>query len=215
MDKIIQKLDKIGQTFIDESFHFERKKSLVYRVNGGNLSSAFDNKKQPINVIKWIDDFWVFIEINFILKNNLRKVKSKNKTVFPSIFFSLSIFQGPQENKNKNQLFRAEWNNHDDFTQDHPQPHWHFHFYPYTEIEIENFKEFLNAKKSEDSFIQESYLLDIKKFHKFHFAMNGQWNENPSDVHKIIDESNLVKWFSGLLNHIRKELIYIQRRSVN
>lgn len=39
---------------------------------------------------------------------------------------------------------------------------------------------------------------------KFHFAMNGQWSINNSDVHIISTESELTNWFAGILNHIKR-----------
>ena len=53
----------------------------------------------------------------------------------------------------------------------------------------------------------ENKVVDIDRFH---FAMNGQWSENKTDVHKIEIDSNLTDWFEGILNHIKKELEYIE-----
>ena len=43
---------------------------------------------------------------------------------------------------------------------------------------------------------------------RFHFAMNGQWSENKSDIHSISTESDLINWFRGLLNHLKKERLF-------
>ena len=109
-------------------------------------------------------------------------------------------------------MFRADWDNYDELSDHHPQPHWHFHSYKYPTEIPENFKELIEVKKSGDSFknflTQNADIIDIKKFH---FAMNGQWSANKPDVHKIQTYNQLTNWFSGILNHIRKELLNIYR----
>jgi hypothetical protein len=52
--------------------------------------------------------------------------------------------------------------------------------------------------------------LEVADIEKFHFAMNGQWSLNNSDVHKISTETELTNWFAGILNHIKKELEYLK-----
>ena len=46
-------------------------------------------------------------------------------------------------------------------------------------------------------------LFDVNKIH---FAMNGNWQNNETHIHKITDEQQIVKWFQGILRHIRTEL---------
>lgn len=200
MTGLISKLNRVGQDYIDQSFRLIRKNPFLWIINGNNISDAINNKKnerQPIKVLKWMDNIWIYIEINFIPKKAKKKTKSEKKTDIPNIFFSLSVFHCAHEDEVKTQLFRAEWDNYDELSDHHPQPHWHFHSYKYPTEIPENFKIFLT---------QNADIIDIKKFH---FAMNGQWNENKSDVHQIKLEEDLINWFSGILNHIRKELLDI------
>ena len=48
-------------------------------------------------------------------------------------------------------------------------------------------------------------VFDIKNFH---FAINGNWHNSETHIHKIDSEVKIVKWFQGLLEHIRIELEY-------
>jgi hypothetical protein len=205
MYKIINKLNKIGRDFISETFGFYQKIPFLYVINGSN-STAINQKKndkEKVNVLNWFDNFWLYVEIQFILN------QSKIKVEIPNIFFSLSVFQGSYEDEEKTQLFRAEWDNYIEESAKHPQPHWHI-YTQYDKIELyENFEELI--KESGDSF--NDFVKgknDITPLNKFHFAMNGQWADNNTDVHKISNESDLTNWFSGLLNHIKKELEYLK-----
>ncbi|HDK27536.1 MAG TPA: hypothetical protein ENG48_10690 [Candidatus Atribacteria bacterium] len=207
MTQLISKLNDIGQDYIDQSFRLINKQAFMWIISGNNLSDAINNRKnerQPIKVLQWMDNLWIYIEINCI------PIKTKKKTYIPNIFFSLSIFQGAYEDKVKTQLFRAEWDNYNELSDHHPQPHWHFHSYKHPTKIPENFKELIDVTKKGDSFkefiTRSAEILDIKKFH---FAMNGQWSENKPDVHNIQTYNQLINWFSGILNHIRKELLNI------
>lgn len=206
MEKIISTLNKICKDYISAEFIFYKKKSFLYVNSGNNMSSAINvrkNDNQQVTVSNWFDDFWLYIELRYVPK----LIKSKRD--IPNLFFSLSVFQGPADDIEKAQLFRAEWDNYEMLSNNHPQPHWHF----YTRKDIEDFKKTFTEliDSSDDNF--EDFIKSNKEIvdiEKFHFAMNGQWSSNNSDVHKISSESELTNWFAGILNHIKKELEYLK-----
>jgi len=151
------------------------------------------------------------IIFGFILKLSLNLkifLKKKKQKKIPNIFFSLSVFQGLSEEENKNQLFRAEWDNYED-SQSHPQPHWHI-YTEYDKGEIDkSFEEQIKAEE-EGSFLDFNEGKKEKvSLNRFHFAMNGQWAERNGEIHKVEDNINLFNWFSGLILHIEKELKYL------
>lgn len=205
MEKTIKELRKIGKIHISDSFNLHRTRSLLYSITGNYISKALNIKKNDselVNVLKWFDDFWIYIEIRFVPK--------KKKNEIPNIFFSLSIFHGLVEDENKLQLFRAEWDNYDKISYRHPQPHWHI----YTDNDRiafdKTFEEELETEE-ENPFLD--YIAgkgDKIGLNKFHFAMNGQWSEKKTDIHKIVDSNDLVNWFLGLLMHIKDELKYLK-----
>lgn len=204
MVDILTKLNQIGKNHIDQSFGLYHKEAYVYVSDGGNISEAINHNKgdkQQVKVLNWFNEFWVYININFI--------PHSEKKEFPNIFFSMSVFQGEVSDNNKVQLFRAEWDNYEVLSDKHPQPHWHI----YTNRDLEDIsKEFKELIESEsDSFGK--YIESYKKvvnIERFYFAMNGQWSDNCTDVHKIETNNNLTDWFEGILNHVKKELEYIE-----
>jgi len=208
MEKIISKLNQVGKDYINKDFVFHKKESFLYVSSGNNISSALNirrNNNQLVNVSFWFADFWLYVELRFVPK------PSKSKKSIPSIFFSLSIFQGAVDDREKNQLFRAEWDNYKEQSTIHPQPHWHVYTKMDNKLLKENFVELVDS--SGDSF--EDYIKNDSKpidINKFHFAINGQWSENNSDVHEIRNEEVLAYWFAGILNHIKKELKYLKEK---
>lgn len=206
MNKIIPKLNQIGKNYIDDTFNLIQKETFVFVINGNNISIAVNQKKndsRTVNVLNWFNEFWLYIEIRFV-PNGIKK-----KRKIPNIFFSLSIFQGKVSDEIKVQLFRAEWDNYEELSEKHPQPHWHL----YSQRDIEDISKGFDEiiESADDNF--EKYIESEKKvvdIDRFHFAMNGQWSESKTDVHKIEIDSNLTDWFEGVLNHIKKELEYIE-----
>ena len=206
MENIIPTLNRISKDYISSDFIFHKKESFLYVNSGTNLSTAINirkNERQQVNVSKWFEDFWLYIELRYVPKT------SKSKKTIPNMFFSLSLFQGESESVDKMQLFRAEWDNYEIPSNNHPQPHWHF----YTRKDIEDLKKtFTELVDSEEGGF-EDFIKSDKEFvdiEKFHFAMNGQWSINKSDVHKVSSENDLTNWFAGILNHIKKELEYLK-----
>lgn len=208
MDNIIRELTKVGKNYYEGFFHFKNEANL-FIAKSNIMSYAINNRKnetKKVKVINWFDDLWSYIEIKFI-------PKSVKKKIIPSIFFSLSIFQGDDNDEHKTQLFRAEWDNHFGQEDSHSQPHWHIYPYKQPANIHQSFEDFLDLSKSDKDFLNYIYSetnnnYKIININKFHFAMNAQWADNKSDVHTISVESDLINWFKGLLNHLKKELKY-------
>ena len=207
MNNIILILNRIGQDYFHKSIFKFRQKNFTTWIIEGNSSAVNYYKKDAyeVKVLKWFDDFWVYIEISFIPKQG-----TKRKKQLPNIFFTLSVFQGKDYDNTKIQLFRAEWDNYEDLSDKHPQPHWHIHpFHKYVEDFIELIKE---DEENFNSFLQNKNFPEIINLRRIHFAMNGQWSENKPDVHKINVENDLLNWFSGVLSHIKKQLEYVNEK---
>ena len=152
-------------------------------------------KDELVKVLNWFNNFWLFLEVKF------RKVDEENE---PQINISLSIFQGEDLDKEKYQLFRAEWDDYNNLDEKHAQPHWHIT----SSQMMENiFKEYIDSFNGSE-FIKEfdnkkQKIIDIKKIH---FAMNGDWQNSGKIFHKIKSEQQVVKWLQGMLFYLRAEL---------
>lgn len=167
-----------------------------FKITGDNPSKAinnYSNIQEEVNVIKWFDDFWIYITIKFENKNT---------------FISISIFQGLENDDRKNQLFRAEWDDYNNIDEKHPQPHWHIT----SNQAIENTFVEYSSIIDDDSFLdtlkeEKSKIIDINKIH---FAINGNWINDDKEIHSLDNEIKIVKWFVGLLTHIKVQLKYVQ-----
>ncbi len=165
-------------------------------------SDAYDdygNGGDGVKVVKWFSDYWLFVEIKF---NNPK-----------GILITLSVFQGDETNSLKNQLFRAEWDDYEDGSLNHPQPHWHFLSNKAIENTVSNFAE-LASDDLKDTF--EEVLNEEKRktidLSKFHFAMNGDWDNTSVHIHTINNEDKLAQWFGGLVAYLKTELKYIDSK---
>ena len=205
MKKTIIKLNNIGKDYIDDTFKLIQKSNL-FIIDGKNISKALNQKKNDnkiVNVLNWFDDYWLYIEIKFIPKSKKRS--------FPNTFFTLSVFKGMIDDEIKEQLFRAEWDNYENQSDKHPQPHWHI----YTNNEKEELQKSVEEAiaQTDDNFIDFMEAKnDFTDLSKFHFAMNGQWSNKNTDIHKIVKETDLTNWFSGVLNHLKNELKYLNEQ---
>jgi len=197
-NQLIKEINNKCKNYFQNS-HFELKpfpknNLFIYRIEGFSFAlNRNKNNSEKIKVLHWFDDFWLFIEMRFIGNNT---------------FISLSIFQGNEYDEIKYQLFRAEWDDHNNPYEKHPQPHWHIT----SEYTIEeNFKDFSNSFDEGSSFSTfetvKSKIIDVKNMH---FAMNGNWQNGESHTHIIDDNNKIVKWFQGILNHLREELEYVK-----
>jgi hypothetical protein len=197
--KIIDEISKSCKHFFPESsFLLNHHNNFRYYIIGNNTSKAVNNyndTQEEVDVIKWFDDFWLYAHVRF----------EKTGSVELNTFITISVFQGEADNKFKNQLFRAEWDNHANETT-HPQPHWHI----YSNQKLEkSFDDFVEMVDEDGGFAQmlkeEKKGVDVKKIH---FSMVGLWASNGSDIHRIDDEKTIINWFQGILGRIKSQLEY-------
>lgn len=191
--KFIEEINKNCKAFFLEStFFLQLSKTNRFELKGNNISKALNNYKnggEEISVLKWFDDYWVYLEIRFEDKNS---------------FITISIFQGEADDKIKNQLFRAEWDDYNNPDEKHPQPHWHITSNQAIEktfeelVEEDSFEaEILNEEKSK-----------IIEINKIHFPMNGNWMNDGRHIHLIDDNVKMVKWFQGFFSTMKEQLEY-------
>lgn len=168
-----------------------------FKIQGNSSSSKAinnrNNDREEVTVIKWFDDYWVYVDITFI----------ENQT-----FISLSVFQGEAGNKNKHQLFRAEWDDYDNDDEIHPQPHWHITANQVIEKAFEEFADDADIGGFVDLFREDKG--NIVDINKMHFAMCGNWINDETHTHRLDDVEKIKKWFQGLLDHLRGQLEYVR-----
>ena len=172
----------------------------IYRIEGNSYGlNRYDY--EPVKVLRWFDKFWLYIEVKFIID----KSKIGNKllqNIHTNI--SISVYEGEDNDERKIQLFRAEWDDMNNPTEKHSQPHWHITSNQAIE---KTFEEYSNHFDNGD-FIsllekEKSKLVEVKNIH---FAMNGNWQNDQTHVHSIDNSEKVAKWLKGLLSHIRIEL---------
>ena len=179
------------------------KSTNIYRLRVSDDSSgAYDdygNGGDNVKVVKWFSDYWLFVEIKFHLSTG--------------VIITLSVFQGEETDNFKNQLFRAEWDDYGDGNMNHPQPHWHFLNDKSVERTVSSFADIapqdVQGTFKEVLTEEKNRVIDLSKFH---FAMNGDWNNTSSYIHSISDENTLAMWFGGLLAYLKDELKYIDEK---
>lgn len=196
--KFIQEINKNCKAFFLEStFFLHLSKANRFELKGNNISKALNNYKngrEEVSVLKWFDDYWVYLEIRFEDKNS---------------FITISIFQGDSNDNIKNQLFRAEWDDFNNPDEKHPQPHWHITSHQ----AIENTFAELIEDDEEEGFAaiilneEKSKIIDINRIH---FPMNGNWMNDGGHIHLINDNVKMVKWFQGFFSTMREQLEYVK-----
>jgi hypothetical protein len=101
-------------------------------------------------------------------------------------------------------LFRAEWDDYNNPNEQHAQPHWHITsnqamentFLRYADsFDKQDFLQLLETEKQS--------VFDVKTIH---FAMNGDWYNKETHIHRLEDEQQIATWLQGLLAHLRTEL---------
>jgi hypothetical protein len=201
---LINSINSNLKNYMGNSFHIHPSKhdAFSYVIDGTSLAlNRFPNDTREVKVFKWVNDFWLFLEIKFIAHEKLVRKKTKFQT---NIFISLSVFQGDDTDNIKNQLFRAEWDDRNSPDEKRAQPHWHIT----SSQAIENtFEEYANVFDKPE-IVQElekekQKVLDVKKIH---FAMNADWQSSGIYIHKINDVQQIVRWLQGMLIYIRAEL---------
>ena len=198
IDSIVKNL----RLFIGNTFGIIQRSAFHYIIKGESSAlNRFDNPQELVSVLKWFNDFWVFLEIKF---KKEEKIGSKKESLINTCI-SLSVFQGEDGDKEKNQLFRAEWDDYNNSDENHAQPHWHIT----SSQAIENtFAKYADAFDKQD-FIElleseKQKVLDVKKIH---FAMSADWQaKNGEHLHKMEDEQQIVNWLQGMLTYLRFEL---------
>ena len=194
------------KAFIGDSFYLIKHNEFHYKMIGESLAlNRFKNEQEQVRVLKWFDKYWLFLEIRFkkIEKEENKKVYKKKELPFNTCI-SLSVFQGEENDKNKYQLLRAEWDDYNSPNEKHAQPHWHITSNQAIESTVYEFGDIF-----EESYIirelerQKHEVFDVKKIH---FAMNGDWQYNGIHTHRIEDEYQVVKWLQGMLSYLREEL---------
>ena len=171
--------------------------NFIHYVIDGNSYAV--NKQELVKVLKWFDDFWLFIEIKFSLPGK-KDVRKKDM----QINISVSVFHGEDSDNKKYQLFRAEWDDYDNLDEEHAQPHWHIIsiqkneniFEKYSDDKVEEYDFSRTEKKNKRMF-------DISKIH---FAMNGNWQNDGTYIHRMKSEQQIVNWLQGMLSHLWSEL---------
>lgn len=179
--------------------------SIFYRIEGSSKAlNRFDYPSESVDVLKWFRDFWIFLEIKFIIITE--KLPNKNNNIF-HIYISLSVFQGEDSDYRKYQLFRAEWDDNYNPNENHSQPHWHITANQAIERTFEEYSKTFD--KDDFLLILEDEKQKVIDVNKIHFAMNGNWQSSQGHVHKIDDEDKIVKWLQGIIAHLRVELEYV------
>lgn len=202
-EKLINEInDKCSFLFINSRFELKLQRNSCLRYNIEGTSDALNRFGYPeeyVRVIRWFNNFWLYVEINFLGY----KISKKNTDTIFQTCISLSVFHGDDNDIKKNQLFRAEWDDFNNPNENHSQPHWHITsdqaieraFDRYHDLDNEEFLEILTEERNN--------VIDVKRMH---FAMNGNWGNANNHIHKIESEDQIVNWFLGLLTHLRTEL---------
>ncbi|MEA4967663.1 MAG: hypothetical protein VB048_06050, partial [Bacteroidaceae bacterium] len=125
LDKLTAELNSKSGIYFDDFFNIKevRKTSrmITYRNEGTSLAlNRFDTPQEKVKVLKWFDDYWIFLELRGISNINETIKKLENH-----INISLCVFQGETSDEDKYQLFRAEWDDFCNPDEIHSQPHWH------------------------------------------------------------------------------------------
>jgi len=198
---IITEICKASKNYFPESsFYMAKENFFKYYSSGNNTTKAvnhYKNSNEEINVVKWFDDFWVYLELN---------VKPINRTNI-NTSITLSVFQGDSQDNIKYQLFRAEWDTYND-NKIHPQPHWHFYSNSVVDNIALQFVDIVDKEKSDFLSMLSSEKPKCIEINKMHFAMRALWDINPESghIHKITQETDFINWYKGLLSHIKTQL---------
>jgi len=173
-----------------------------YVIDGTSFGvNRFDMLPESVKVFKWFNNFWLYFEIRFIAEDKKQRNKAYQQT---NINISLSVFQGDENDNDKYQLFRAEWDDHNNINEMHAQPHWHITssqaiertFLQYSDtFEKRDFIDLLDSERQK--------IFDVKRIH---FAMNGDWQNEKECIHRIAEKNQITNWLLGLLTYLRTEL---------
>jgi hypothetical protein len=207
-EKLIDHINRCCKKSVHDTFNLSSSNSNYtlrrYVIDGTSYAvNRFDIPQEIVKVLNWFNDFWLFlsIEIKFVVEK--KKVGKKTETE-TNIRISLSVFQGKDDDKEKYQLFRAEWDDYNNPNEQHAQPHWHIT----SNQTMENvFRRYADTFDKHDFIhLLENEKQNVFDVRKIHFAMNGDWYNNKTHIHRLEDEQQVANWLQGLLAHLRREL---------
>jgi hypothetical protein len=205
-EKLINMINKNLKITIGSSFCLTQRDRFRYTINGTSSAlSRYKNPQESVKVLGWFNNFWLFIEIKFKINEivEIKRISKKSKLPI-NTQISLSVFQGDELDEKKNQLFRAEWDDYNNFEEKHAQPHWHITSSQEIENTFKEYAEVINASGFVNVFEEEKQrIFDVKKIH---FAMNADWQNSGTFVYKIENEEQVVKWLQGMLRYLKTEL---------
>ena len=199
----------IGQDFKLNPYKSDGHKLILFRNTGSEIAiNRLDGgDDSEVDVYKWFDNYYIYIEVKFIYKQATPPGKRKPIAMVDQCSISVSILNKLYDKIV--QLFRAESDEYSEKQDFHPQPHWHITsdtsvantFSEYAEqFGEEGFMNILKPEKEQ-----------ISSLKKFHFAMKGKWEEGETHSSSLESSEQVSKWMSGLLNSIREELEYIDK----
>lgn len=200
----------IGEDFILKQDSGGGHRIIMYN-NIGHLKAVNrldDGTASEVDIYNWFGCYYLYIEVKFIFAPKVPHGKRTPKFVVSQCSISISVFKS-LDTKTV-QLFRAEWDDFDDNHPPHPQPHWHIT----SDTSVANTFDEYAREFGEDGFmnILNSEKEQISSLNKFHFAMKGKWEEDMTHSTPIESSEQVSNWLAGLLNSIRTELEYIDKR---
>jgi len=204
--KLIKNINNGCKNIFDNNFelkpHTGHYNSSFYRLEGTSSAlNRFEIPLEQVKVLHWFEDFWLFIEMKFIRQEILQ---NRKRIIQINTCISLSVYQGEETDNKKYQLFRAEWDDYFNPNEKHSQPHWHITSNQAIERTFEEYSNYFDNGDFVSLLQQEKKkIFDVNKIH---FAINGNWQNDETHIHKIDDEEKIVKWLRGILLHLRTEL---------
>jgi hypothetical protein len=171
---------------------------------GGLESYAHSKSENSFKIVHFFKNYWIHFSLKFCLDN----ISTKNIS-YDLVGVNIKIFKDPEEEKEKELLFRAEWDK--EIINNHAQPHWHIEpektFFIQKETDFDSFIK-LNSE-AEDLFNSNQNKVAPRKLDitKFHFAMASEWHTG-NKHYQDLDEHSLKKWLNGFLEYVVSQLEY-------
>lgn len=201
---LINKLEKALKNYFEGGLYFTRKGNAFVVSGTEDAVNRYSLPYEKVKVKYWFSDIWIFIRIE--------SLQGDEKKPFQRCNISISFFQESVQGQ-KDQLFRAEWDNYeDDSVRKHPQPHWHITSTLAVEKTIDDFK---NEDNDYGVFAEllEEQKRDLLNIPEMHFAMAGPWINTGDRQLFINEEDQVVCWMKNLFNHVRDEIDYLKQRN--
>lgn len=214
-DNLITALNNKCKLIIGDGFILKRSNGDGHRIimynNIGHLKAVNrldGSAASEVDVYNWFGCYYLYVEVKFVFAPKVPRGKRTAKFVVNQCSISISVFK--LLDKKFIQLFRAEWDDFEDNHSPHPQPHWHIT----SDTSVANTFDEYAREFGEDGFmnILNSEKEQISSLNKFHFAMKGKWEEDMTHSMSIESSEQVSNWFAGLLNSIRTELEYIDKK---